>query len=216
MGISTTSYKTIKHSRLNSLSPKNWLRLFLSRSSLWERLSALAAGIGLLATLFLPVWWIHLISGQYPEGLNIWIWTHHISGQLEDVNILNHYIGMAPLKTSAFPEFTWLGTAIEVYAGLALLTAILGWRAIALLTWLSYLVFDLVMMVDMYHWLWLWGHHLDHRAPIRIPGFTPPLLGVEHIANFHIWSVPAWGGLLMILATLLGPVALWWQLRQQR
>ena len=53
----------------------------------------------LLLLLFLfPLWSISLEAPQFPEGINMYIWVNQITGDtestLQNVNILNHYIGM--------------------------------------------------------------------------------------------------------------------------
>lgn len=186
-----------------------------SRMGLWERVSAGLAAISLLVVTRLPLWRIWLTSGQYPEGLRIDISAHEVSGDLQNVNILNHYIGMAPLDSSTFAEFHWMGPVLVGFAALALIVSLWGRRGIALLTWLTFLAFGLAMTVDMHHWLWTWGHHLDPMAPIRVPGFMPPLIGFKQIANFGVWSLPTWGGWLLILTAALGPLSVWLDLRSR-
>lgn len=188
----------------------------VGRMSGWERLSALLAGLAILSVLFLPIWWIHLRAGQYPEGLNLVISARDVAGDLQNINILNHYIGMKPVDSRSFSEFKWLTPVLATFAGLAMLASLLGRRVFALITWLGFLAFMLVMMVDMHHWLYVWGHELDPRAAFKVDPFQPPLLGFKQIANFKVWSLPSVGGVLLVLAAVLGPLGVWWDLRKSR
>ncbi|MEO6977506.1 MAG: hypothetical protein ABI113_03975, partial [Mucilaginibacter sp.] len=43
---------------------------------------------------FLPLWHILLDAPQYPEGLEMKIWLNGLSGNISQINGLNHYIGM--------------------------------------------------------------------------------------------------------------------------
>lgn len=180
----------------------------------WGRLAALLAAAALVGTLFLPLWWIHLSSGQYPEGLDLFIYARDVKGNLQSINTLNHYIGMKPVEPGAFSEFTWLTPVLGAFAGLALVASIAGRREVAFLTWMAFIGFEVYMLARMHHWLWVWGHELDPRAPFRVEPFMPPLLGFRQIANFGVVSLPGAGGLLMITSSILGPLALWLDWRQ--
>src|SRR3982751_5088508 len=73
-----------------------------------SRLLITLASLSLIATYFLPVWFIFLIAPQYPEGLTMNIWLNKITGQVEIINGLNHYIGMKHIQSDMFPEFNYL------------------------------------------------------------------------------------------------------------
>src|SRR5512138_553517 len=68
------------------------------------RILAAAAGVGMLAAIFLPLWQMTMISNQYPEGLRMWIYSYKLSGDLQEINTLNHYIGMHPIDAAHFAE----------------------------------------------------------------------------------------------------------------
>lgn len=64
------------------------------------RLHPLTRGLMALISLALglvfavPLWHIQLEAPQYPEGLGMGIWINRMSGDLDTINGLNHYIGM--------------------------------------------------------------------------------------------------------------------------
>jgi copper chaperone NosL len=73
-------------------------------------------------------------------------------------------------------------------------------------------------LADFYKWAYDYGHNLDPKAIIKVPGMTyqPPLIGSKQLLNFHATSWPAAGGWIAILAvTLVVGVAVW-QWRQGR
>lgn len=45
-------------------------------------------------SFFVPIWRIDLFAPQYPEGLVMKIWLDKLTGDVEVINGLNHYIGM--------------------------------------------------------------------------------------------------------------------------
>lgn len=184
-------------------------KILFDRQSRLERGLLAAAGVMVLGALFLPIWEIYLQSQQYPEGIRMFIHARTLTGNLQSINILNHYIGMKPLSVEMFSEFTWLSPVLMLVGGALLVAAALGRRVFAWLAWLGLYVFDFGMLFDLFRWMNDWGHHLDPHAPMSIAPFTPPVLGFERVANFVIYSFPSWGGMLVVLASLFGLGAAW-------
>ena len=84
----------------------------------------LAAGSLLLAiAYFVPLWQIMLWAPQYPEGLTMKIWHNTLSGELDIINGLNHYIGMKHIGVEMFPEFQYIGILIGFLMLVGLLAA---------------------------------------------------------------------------------------------
>ena len=83
-----------------------------------------AAAILLVISIFLPWWRLTLQAPQYPKGLTVIAYVNRVGGAVQEVDGLNHYIGMRPLNEAA--EFE-RSIAIIGIAGLALL--ILAWAA---------------------------------------------------------------------------------------
>src|SRR5688572_1633160 len=50
----------------------------------------------------LPVWTMTMKAPQYPKGLTLAAYGTRMSGDVSELNILNHYIGMPPLEAPAF------------------------------------------------------------------------------------------------------------------
>ena len=73
-----------------------------------SRILIALASLVLIATYFFPVWFIFLIAPQYPEGLTMNIWLNKLSGQVEIINGLNHYIGMKHISVEMFRELKFL------------------------------------------------------------------------------------------------------------
>jgi len=73
-----------------------------------SRIFIVIGSLALIIMFFVPAWSIYLIAPQYPEGLSMQIWLNKISGQVEIINGLNHYIGMKHIKAEMFPEFSFL------------------------------------------------------------------------------------------------------------
>ncbi len=60
------------------------------------------------------------------------------------------------------------------------------------------------------------GHDLAPTAAVKVPPFTPPMLGYQQIANFEVYSYPKAGSYLLGCVLLLLIGALWLARRQAR
>lgn len=175
----------------------------------WQRLLVGVVAAALLPVMFLPVlpiWRIHMVAPQYREGLEMRIYADDVKGDLRNINILNHYIGMQQISAENFPEFDYLPQAVTAFGALALVAAWVGRRWLAFLGWLGFSVFGTVMMLHFAGWLHDYGTNLDPKAALDFGAFTPPLLGTSVKGNFVVSSWPHAGGYILVLAGLLGPV----------
>jgi copper chaperone NosL len=189
-----------------------------SFGSMQRRLIILAALV-LLPVFFLPVlpvWQMKLWAPQYREGLTLTIYSNTIKGDLQNINTLNHYVGMHKISPDEFKEFTYLPQLLTLFGVMALIAALLNRRWVAVLGWLVFTGFAAYMFYDYAQWLYHFGHDLDPRAALKLPAFTPPIIGFRQMANFKVWSLPGPGTLLLGLAWLLGPLVLWIDSRERR
>jgi copper chaperone NosL len=163
------------------------------------------AVIMLLVSIFVPIWRIELAAPQYPEGLVMLIYANKLGGDVEIINGLNHYIGMATLHAENFIEFAVLPYIITGYALLVLLTAFVARKKMLYFTFTAFALFGILAMVDFWRWEYNYGHNLDPNAAIIVPGmaYQPPLIGYKQLLNFGAFSVPDIGGWLFIISGLL-------------
>lgn len=187
----------------------------------------LLAGVAtaLLATLFfLPLWSIRLTAPQYPEGLGMEIWLSAIRGatptDLQNINNLNHYIGMRAIVSESFAELEMMPWILAGVIVLGAVAALSGRRRPVILWTASLLTVALAGVVDMWRWGRVYGHDLDPTAVIKVPGmsYQPPLIGSKQLLNFTANSWPAVGGWIAAFAVLLavGAVAASVYLRRRR
>ena len=172
-------------------------------------LVAFASG-ALVAVFFLPVWRIDLFAPQYPEGLSMFIWINNITGQVEIINGLNHYIGMKHITVAMFPEFKFLPYVVGFFMLLGMIVAISGKRTFLFYYLVLTVIGGALAMGDFYKWGYNYGHNLDPTAPIQVPGlsYQPPLVGHRRLLNFDAYSFPDVGGWIVIGAGLLA-FAVW-------
>jgi len=170
-----------------------------------SRAILLLGGIALFAVIALPIWRIELIAPQYPEGLEMHIYSYKLGGQVEIINGLNHYIGMKVLHADDFIEFTVLPYLIGIYGFFFILIGLVGQRRFVYILMGAFILFGIVSMVDFYRWLYEYGHNLDPNAPIIVPGmaYQPPLIGYKQLLNFLAFSIPDIGGWIFIAVGVL-------------
>lgn len=156
----------------------------------WTR-ALLAVAIVPLGLSFLwPLWRIHMLAPQYPEGLNLSIYAHTVEGDIQEVNTLNHYIGMDAINRTELSDLDWIPFAIGALALLALRLAAIGdRRGLVDLTVIT-AYFGVFSAGRFVYKLYAYGHNLDPRAPVEVDPFMPPVLGTQAVANFTVSSLP--------------------------
>ena len=145
---------------------------------------------------------------QYPEGLVMKIWLKNLTGDVDIINGLNHYIGMKKINVIMFPEFNYLVYLVAAFIVYGLVISFTASRKILF----SYLVVSVVggvlAMYDFYQWGYSYGHNLNPEAPIKVPGmgYQPPLIGHKKLLNFDAYSLPDVGGYIIICVVLIAAV----------
>ncbi len=185
-----------------------------------SRILVLVAAVMLIPTLLFPLWKLTLVSNQFPEGLLLKIYAQKLEGgvsqyrdDLKEINALNHYIGMRPLKEDDFTEFKWIPFVIGGALLLALRAAVFGKmsKLIDLLVLFTY--FGLFSLWSFYDKLYLYGHELDPTAAVKVEPFMPPVFGHVTMANFEVYSFPALGSYFMMMVPVLFVAAVWFSRR---
>jgi copper chaperone NosL len=180
-----------------------------------SRLLTALAALMLLGMYFLPLWRVALEAPQYPEGIGMYIEISDIRGftefDLDKINNLNHYIGMQRIDPASIPELKFMPWILGALVLMGLAVAAIGRRRL-LHVWLAALVLaGIAGLADFYRWGHDYGHNLDERAIIKVPGmaYQPPVIGRKQLLNFTAASWPASGGLLAGAAFLVGLGALY-------
>lgn len=164
-----------------------------------SKILLITSGIGLIISIFVPLWAIYLEAPQYPEGLGMFLHANKITGDYEIINGLNHYIGMKEIHQEDFWEFKILPYALGFFAALAFLTVFLNNKKWLYFFAALFLIFGVAFMVDFYLWEYDYGHNLNPNAAIVVPGmsYQPPLFGFKQLLNFGAYSYPDIGGWIM-------------------
>jgi copper chaperone NosL len=172
------------------------------------------AGVLTIIAAFVPLWVIDLDAPQYPEGLKLIIGGFAgLSGNLDSVNDLNHYVGMAQLHAEDFWEFAVLPWILIVLGVIFIITGFLKSKKLTICSFILLCLFAVLGFIDFFRWEYNYGHNLSPDAPIKIPGgdFQPPLIGFKQLANFEVFSWPGIGGWILVIAGILVALAIFYE-----
>jgi len=167
----------------------------------------------------MPVWKVSLEAPQYPkasfpDGIPVFYHLTDWDGKVNEMNTINHYIGMDPMEVGAIfvrriVPFVYLWFFIMLiiyffYKGpgwwvLAVIPAFLPWY---------YLFF-------YSKWLYWFGHNLHPWGAFKVKPFMPTVFGDGKVAQFTTHSYPTIGFyfllgvfILLILSVLIRRKAL--------
>jgi len=162
---------------------------------------SVAATALLVLSAWVPFWQMTLRAPQYPRGLRMIAYGTEVTGDLREINIINHYVGMEHIGSVPAPEmelFPILLGGLIAGAWLALLH-----RWMARLAAAAILIAPFTVLIDLQWWLHTFGRNLDPTAPIEVKPFTPLALGISKISNFDSTAWVSWGFFAILTAGLL-------------
>lgn len=176
----------------------------------------------LIPPYFFPIWSITLEAPQYPEGLGLYIGISNITGHhpndLENINLVNHYIGMKEINPDSFPELVYMPWILG-FLILFLATVIVKQnKKLVIIYVVVFLLLSIAGLVDFYLWNYDFGNNLNtETAAIKIPGvsYQPPVFGKKQLLNFTTTSLPGLGGSSAILSLFITGVVTLFDLRRK-
>lgn len=192
--------------------PRAWVRL-LPPDGYWTVAGLLAAAL-LVLSMLLPLWRLKLIAPQYPKGLYLTAYGHRMEGDIEEINRLNHYIGMKPIEPGTVWELKLFLFAMPALVALTVFGALFARRLwhrnlIRAVLWIPPFFF----LADLQYWLYNYGHDLDPKAALRMEPFTPKVVGPTRVMNFGADTMVDWGFWAMVGAAFVvtaGPAVARW------
>jgi copper chaperone NosL len=170
----------------------------------------IAAAALLLASFFQQYWSMTLYAPQYPKGLHVQAHLNRLSGDVAEIDGLNHYIGMRPLEEAAQLERSLSFMAVIAFSLLVAGAIIVHSRWAALLV-APAMTFPAAFLLDLYFWLSHFGQNLDPKAALSssIKPFTPPVLGEGVIGQFRTVAQVDSGWWMALAASALMLVGLY-------
>jgi nitrous oxidase accessory protein len=161
----------------------------------------LIAAVMIFAAPRFPLWKMTLHAPQYPSGLHLTAYGDRLEGDLREINIINHYIGMERISERPAPEMDLFPWAIGGLVVLILIAPL--HRILFMIAATGTVALPLGILLDMQWWLHSFGQNLDPQAPLRPDPFTPLVIGTSHIGNFRSVAMISSGIALMLGAAVL-------------
>ena len=182
-------------------------------------LLSVAAPLVLVVNL-MPLWNLTMFAPQYPSGLRLDIYSHtltpgHKGEDIQEINLLNHYIGMRDLVVEDFTEFKWMPFVLGGLALLFLRAVVLGTVKELIDATVLFVYFGGFSAWMFGYKLYRYGHDLAPTAAVKVKPFMPPMFGYQQIANFEVYSYPQAGSYVMagVGVLLFGALVLAWRQR---
>ncbi len=173
------------------------------------------AEIGMMS---MPIWFVSLEAPNYPkstfpEGIPIWFHADGFSGDVHEMDTINHYVGMYPLEMGAVRERA-AGPFIMV--GLCLLFVIFIAVRKKWTVWLLVpsTLFPIGFFAFFAGWMYWYGHNMQAWGAFKIKAFTPTALGVGHVAHFTTKSFPSIGFWVLLVVAVLAALAILSRLKE--
>ena len=156
-----------------------------------------------LVAAWLPIWRAQFSAPQYPRGLKIAAYGSKVEGDLSEIKELSHYIGMPPFNFVGMPEMRLWPLVILLGVLAAVLAVVTRRRWLRRLACATLWLIPVGALADVQFRLWQTGHSLDPTSAIRVPPFTPRVVGPTTLMNFTLWAFPGWALVLIAVAAAL-------------
>lgn len=173
-------------------------------------LLSLLAIVCIIAIYYWPMWNFVFVAPQYPLGLELQIYLTKTTGDVFEIDIINHYIGMQKLDGAAQTEKALVPYILALLVVLSTSLIFIRKKILRIIVALPILGFPIVFTGIFYLWLYRFGHNLDLAAPVRLAPFTPTIVGTGIIGQFKTHAVPSMGFYFACLATLITSIQIVW------
>jgi len=168
-----------------------------------------------------PIWYVSLDAPQYPrdiykEGVIVYMHFDGVSGEVEEMDTLNHYIGMKSMWTGGN-----FAKAVAPYF-LLFVMLIMFHYIIYNKKWLNYLLYipisiPIVYLVVFSYTMYYFGHDLvAKKASITLAPFTPTIFGEGKVAQFYTHSYPDIGFYLLLIISILSIISIYYRSKHFR
>ncbi|HIP59944.1 MAG TPA: cytochrome C [Campylobacterales bacterium] len=165
-----------------------------------------------LGVASMPIWSVSLEAPNYPKeafpmGIPVYFHFDGFSGEVHEMNTINHYIGMDPMERGGPYERVLAPYALVFTAFLMALFIIYNGKIFSL-----FMVIPAAMpliFIGLYsYWLYWFGHNMHDYGAFKIKPFMPTVFGDGKVAQFVTHSYPAIGFWLLVAVSLFSLLAI--------
>lgn len=157
-----------------------------------------------------PMWSFQFLAPQYPDGLELQVYMTGAQGDVTEIDIINHYIGMQKLEDAAKNERALAPYVLIFLSLLTVIVAIKPRHKLSKILYLPIMGFPIAFVLIFYLWLYRFGHELNPAAPVKLIPFTPTILGTGIIGQFRTFALPGIGFYLACFSAILTGLMLYY------
>jgi hypothetical protein len=162
---------------------------------------------GEIGTMSVPVWFVSLEAPNYPveafpNGIPVYFHFDGYSGDVHEMNTINHFIGMYPMEAGAQLEKS-ISPFLLLFVALMMILFIMyhgKWSQILLL---PSLLIPFIFFAVYAGWLYWYGHNLQEWGMFKVKPFMPTALGDGKVAQFTTHSYPTTGFYILLVISVL-------------
>jgi len=159
-----------------------------------------------------PIWYVALEAPNYPkeafpEGIPVYYHFDGFSGDVHEMNTINHFIGMDPMERGA-PYLRAAAPYALVFVALLFVFYMLYNTKILDLLMLIPVALPLIFLGFYSYWLYWFGHHMHEWGAFKIKPFMPTVFGDGKVAQFTTHSYPTIGFWLLLAISALSLLAI--------
>lgn len=160
----------------------------------------------------LPVWYVSLEAPNYPkeafpDGIPVYFHVDGYSGDVHEMNTINHYIGMYPMEYGGNVERAIAPYYLLIATIFMLLYLYYNGKGNSLLL-IPTIIAPVLFMSAFAGWLYWYGHNMQEWGAFKIKPFMPTALGDGKVAQFTTHSYPTIGFWVMITMSVLSILAI--------
>ncbi len=159
-----------------------------------------------------PIWYVALEAPNYPKktfpnGIPVYYHFDGFSGDVFEMETINHFIGMDPMDRGA-PYLRMAAPYALVFTAFLLVLFMVYNSKILNLLMLIPISLPIIFIGFYSYWLYWFGHHMHQWGAFKIKPFTPTVFGDGKVAQFTTHSYPAIGFWLLVAISVLCLLAL--------
>lgn len=158
-----------------------------------------------------PIWYVALEAPNYPKksfpnGIPVYYHFNGFSGDVFEMETINHFIGMDPMDRGA-PYVRMIAPYALVFTALLLVLFMVYRSKILNLLMLIPITLPLIFIGFYSYWLYWFGHHMHEWGAFKIKPFMPTVFGDGKVAQFTTHSYPTIGFWLLVVISVLSLLA---------
>jgi hypothetical protein len=165
-----------------------------------------------LSAVSAPIWYVSLEAPNYPKeafpnGIPVYYHFDGFSGDVHEMNTINHYIGMDPMERGAPYLRAFAPYALVLLALLMILYILYDNKILDYLMWIP-VALPVVFLGFYAYWLYWFGHHMHSWGAFKIKPFMPTVFGDGKVAQFTTHSYPTTGFWILLAISLFSLLAI--------